>query len=112
MDSQGNVILVTWRTDPAAGDNGVWYSFEKIDAPELPVIESASPATPENSPTVVANAPSESVVTAPTPSRVVQVPTDRPALQSNPGLPIVIGSVLSVVLILIVVVMQKLNGTK
>ena len=110
--SQGNVILVTWRTDPAAGDNGVWYSFEKIDAPELPLIELSSPVTPENNPTVAADVPTESPVTAPTPSRVVQVPTDRPALQSNPGLPIVIGSVLSVVLILIVVVMQKLNGTK
>jgi hypothetical protein len=35
--SQGNVILVTWRTDP--GDikpNGVHYSFVELNTPELP----------------------------------------------------------------------------
>jgi hypothetical protein len=54
----------------------------------------------------------EGTVTAPTSSRVIEVPTDRPMLQSNPALPIVIGSSLSVVLILIVVVLQKLNERK
>jgi hypothetical protein len=32
--SQGNTILVTWRTDPGAGPNGLWYSYTKIDAHE------------------------------------------------------------------------------
>jgi hypothetical protein len=36
--SQGNVILVTWRSDPGAKGNGVWFSYTKIDGPELPVI--------------------------------------------------------------------------
>ena len=35
--SQGNVILVTWRTDPGSVGNGVWFSYKKFDAPELPV---------------------------------------------------------------------------
>jgi hypothetical protein len=38
--SQGNTILVTWRTDPGNGvknENGVWYSYEKINAKALPV---------------------------------------------------------------------------
>lgn len=35
--SQGNVILVTWRTDPGARGNGVWYSYKTGFGPELPV---------------------------------------------------------------------------
>ena len=34
--SRGNVILVTWRTDPGFKGNGVWFSYKKVDAPELP----------------------------------------------------------------------------
>jgi hypothetical protein len=35
--SQGNVLLVTWRTDPGdIKDNGVWYSYATINAPEAP----------------------------------------------------------------------------
>jgi hypothetical protein len=39
--SQGNVILVTWRTDPGNGpenENGVWYSYAQLDAPETAAI--------------------------------------------------------------------------
>ena len=39
--SQGNVILVTWRTDPGNGienENGVWYSYLVLDTPELPIM--------------------------------------------------------------------------
>lgn len=36
--SQGNVLLVTWRTDPGdIRDNGVWYSYAVLNAPELPI---------------------------------------------------------------------------
>lgn len=49
--SQGNILLVTWSQDPQAGVNGVWYSFTRIDAPELaessqPRTRSTPPATP------------------------------------------------------------------
>ena len=37
--SQGNVILVTWRTDPGSKGNGVWFSYKIIDAPESPVVQ-------------------------------------------------------------------------
>jgi len=38
--SQGNVMLVTWRTDPGAPKkpNGVWYSYTRLDTTELPVV--------------------------------------------------------------------------
>jgi hypothetical protein len=35
--SQGNTILVTWRTDPGAGPNGIFYSYTKLDTPETPI---------------------------------------------------------------------------
>jgi hypothetical protein len=35
--SQGNVILVTWRTDPGSNANGVWYSYKVLDIPASPV---------------------------------------------------------------------------
>lgn len=41
--SQGDVILVTWSTDPNAGFNGIWYSYATVDAPELPVIPLITP---------------------------------------------------------------------
>jgi hypothetical protein len=37
--SQGNVLLATWSKDTTAGPrNGVWYSYARLDAPELPVL--------------------------------------------------------------------------
>ena len=33
--SQGNVLLVTWRSDPGLKGNGVWYSEKILDATEL-----------------------------------------------------------------------------
>jgi len=35
--SQGNVLLVTWRTDPGLRGNGVWYSYKILDIPGLPI---------------------------------------------------------------------------
>jgi hypothetical protein len=34
---QGNVILVTWRTDPGRDVSSTWYSSTALDLPELPV---------------------------------------------------------------------------
>ncbi|MCX6043815.1 MAG: sialidase family protein [Chloroflexi bacterium] len=33
--SQGNLLLVTWATDPGNGSNGVWYSYAQLDTPAL-----------------------------------------------------------------------------
>jgi hypothetical protein len=45
--SRGNVILVTWRTDPGNKGNGVWFSYQTIDAPGSPTPFSG-PVTPES----------------------------------------------------------------
>lgn len=36
--SNGNVILVTWRSDPGLKGNGVWYSYKVLDILEQPVV--------------------------------------------------------------------------
>jgi hypothetical protein len=45
--SQGNVLLVTWRSDPAAGPNGIWYSFTPLQSPELAAVPLPEPASAE-----------------------------------------------------------------
>lgn len=40
---QGNLLLVTWWTDPGAGRNGVWSAYTYLNTPELPVIPLVAP---------------------------------------------------------------------
>ena len=91
---QGNVILVTWMTDPAAtGDagDGVWYSYGEVDAPELPLVALPIPtAVPLPSPTATAI----SLSSTPTPTSDVSdfdVEQNKLNLGDNPALPIVAG---------------------
>ena len=43
--SQGDVMLLVWKTDPGTGGNGIWYSYKRLDAPELPVVALPTPLT-------------------------------------------------------------------
>ncbi len=36
--SQGNVLFSIWRQDPGLGNDGIWYSYRVLDAPELSVV--------------------------------------------------------------------------
>ncbi|MCE7985834.1 MAG: exo-alpha-sialidase [Caldilinea sp. CFX5] len=69
VNSQGNVLLVTWRTDFCCKPNGVWYSYKVLDTPELslaPLPTQPAPpvATPVSIliPTVAAPTPTQSSV--------------------------------------------------
>jgi hypothetical protein len=49
--SQGNVLLVTWRTDASATVNGIWYSQSTLNAPGLPRVTLPMPmVTPAATP--------------------------------------------------------------
>lgn len=52
--SQGNTLLVTWRSDPGLKGNGVWYSYTQLNTPELPVVVYAPPSEPAPMPTATA----------------------------------------------------------
>lgn len=62
--SQGNVLLITMREDPGAGQDGIWFSFTTLNAPELPILALQTPAAK----------PTASAVPTTTP----QIPTPTP----------------------------------
>lgn len=41
--SQGNLLMIVWRTDPGNGNNGAWYSYTELDAPYLPLVALPTP---------------------------------------------------------------------
>lgn len=43
--SQGNVILLTWRTDPGREIRSTWYAHQVLDVPESPLVALPVPAT-------------------------------------------------------------------
>jgi hypothetical protein len=117
--SQGNVILVTWRTDPGAGANGIWYSYKKIAAPELPI--AVYPTLADfNGDFDIVDAPSTvSSLTASTPTiptteteNTRQTPAVRSKLQNDPSLPIIIGSITAIVAIVLVTIIFGLARSK
>jgi len=117
--SQGNIILVTWRTDPRSKGNGVWYSYKKLDAPELPIVELSDPVGLGENPSAANNLPSEdtplataSPISDSEANSAIQMPANRLIFQSNPSLPIIIGSLSAVTLILIVAITSGLDRRK
>jgi hypothetical protein len=85
----GNVALVTWGTDGAAGINGAWYSYKQIDAPELPTISLQEPISPQNVSTVAALSPATTVAITATPR--LDLSGASPGLVLSPQLAILSG---------------------
>jgi hypothetical protein len=116
--SQGNTILVTWMTDPAAGFNGIWYSYKQINAPEVSLEQTpeepvenptaSSSLSLANDPTAVAVTPSEVPAIS---ASVTQIPTNKPLFQNNPSLPLIVGS-FSAVLLIFLAIVSGLSRTK
>lgn len=106
--SQGNALLITWRSDPGLKGNGVWHSYSMIDAPELPIVPvpTVEPtATPR--PTVVAKS-----ITASSTATVQGVST-RPARtlsvkqqQSNNPVGALVAALVPVVLLMVGMILQ------
>lgn len=97
----GNTVLVTWATDGAGGVNGAWYSYKRLDAPELPSVALESPTI-----TVIGTSvPAEPLATSTSSSEEALPISDAdlfkesPRLSQNPQMSIYIG-VIPVVLLL------------
>ena len=102
--SLGNVLLLTWVTDPMAGRNGVWYSYITLDAPELSMM--ALP-TPQASPTPIATATSQ-VMPTPTPNRLpehlqVQPGNESPTIANSSPASALMAAIIPVVLLMLVI---------
>jgi hypothetical protein len=109
----GNLVLVAWGTDGAAGINGAWYSYKVLDTPELPKIALAvSSATQTATPRAISTtAPSMSSLTS-LPTRFA--PTDKQGREPtqgvrNPGTSIIIGLVPVTLLILLLIAVRRIN---
>jgi hypothetical protein len=107
--SQGNTLLVTWYTDPGQGKNGVWYSYIKLDAPELPLIPlpnllvspTATPIQAISSPLTPTPLPTKSIST--------KYQSDSSAvIAGNPMTPLIMGIIPVVVLISVIIVTYQL----
>jgi hypothetical protein len=102
--SNGNVILVTWGTDGAAGENGAWYSYKRFPSPELPALTLPVPS-------VIAPAISTDSLTVPAnnvdsngTNITLENYRDSPRSPWNPQVSIFLG-VVPVILVLVVVVL-------
>ncbi|MCB0189202.1 MAG: exo-alpha-sialidase [Caldilineaceae bacterium] len=91
--SQGNVILVTWMTDPGKLQRGTWYSYTTLAAPELPV--EALPTPPPPTATTVAIVAWPTATPTPHP-RIVRSTTDTSAGQGNNAIQLMVVSIFPV----------------
>ena len=106
---QGNVLLVVWREDPGEGAHGIWYSYNVLDVPELPIVPFAtldSPMTLNPTQAVLITtpvAPTES----PTPVKLTDSQRQNLSSGANPANPIIIGMIPVVIVLAGVLLMYK-----
>ena len=112
----GNLILVTWGTDGAAGVNGAWYSYATLDTPELPAVPLIIPT---DTPAKITTAPSVTpALPTVTPSSTQPSFSDEQndnrvnGVLSNPSAPLVIGLAPVVLLLVIVIIRQFTQATR
>ena len=95
--SNGNLLLVAWGTDGAAGENGAWYSYKTLNTPELP---SEPLAVPSVATTHSETQPATNIVPEITPTIAIDVNNDYPDFLNNPQFSILLG-VIPVILLLV-----------
>ncbi len=108
--SQGNHVLVTWRSDPGFANNGVWFSTAKLSSPELTAI--GLPTVQSVSKTAIPTKTSVPLITATSqPSPVNTMPDEykNPAAGNSsssdltrPTTPLLVGMLPVLVIIIIV----------
>jgi hypothetical protein len=92
--SQGNLLMIVWRTDPGNGANGAWYSYTELaDAPTYPMT-----ALPTREPLVKGPALTGTAALTTTDPRAglqLQATATQPPPQirelANPAMPLVVG---------------------
>jgi hypothetical protein len=107
---QGNVLLVTWRTDPGLKGNGVWYSYKTLDIPELPIVSPEMPSILSTSTLISAAETTSQFPTSGSGSVVMSdVPNEKisPFLSDSPALMLIV-SVIPVVLLASVIIIKNI----
>lgn len=90
---QGNVILVTWRTDPGQGTSGPMFSYLTLDTPEspveaLPTVQPTLTATPFVTPT--SNSPEPTSTPRIQFTDIKSDSVDQNGFMSSPSSPLII----------------------
>lgn len=100
----GNIALVTWGTDGFAGTNGAWYSYKRLDAPELPdfIFDTPTPMPRLTSTSVAPSFPSASPV--PTVGYEGNLFQDSPEFGQNPQVSIFVGVIPVLLLVVGIIV--------
>lgn len=107
--SQGNVLLVTWSQDPGVTQNGSWYTFSVLNAPQLPLVPLPTPpatVTVTPLPTATAVMPTST----PSPGRfVVSAPGGASSgVTNNPAAPFLVGMVPVILILAGIIVVHQL----
>jgi len=109
--SNGNLIMVTWATDGFAGENGAWYSYKYIDAPQLPAVVLEAPTSAQTS-----TLTDFSILPTPqatmTAINDVSLSASSPEFIQNPQTTIIFGVVPVLLLLLATILMYSLFQNK
>lgn len=111
--SQGNLLMVVWKTDAGAGLNGIWYSHATLDTEELPVVPPPTPGarvTFEPLMPVTSNSDAPAP-TPPAPSAQVQDFPPPPSIRS-PSTTLTAALVPPILLISVVVIFYRLRSNQ
>jgi len=94
--SQGNLLMVVWRTDPGNGANGAWYSYTELDTPFYPLVALPTPAPIIQKPRSVLSTTSASnadLIAAGMAQTTMSATRQPPQVRqlANPAMPLIIG---------------------
>lgn len=113
---RGNILLVVWETDTAAGENGLWFSYGILDAPELPAQAMpqqriALPTVTPRPHVVLTSTPAPAQIATPTrasPSSLA-VENTPPRVQYSSATALVVGAAPVIIIILIAGFINRLR---
>jgi hypothetical protein len=112
--SNGNLILVAWTTDGFAGENGAWYSYERVNAPELASVPNIDPEA--SIPVFSTATASELVALQPTETPIPIITLDdrrQPSqLMLNPLTSVLVGVLLSSIIVIIILTIRLWNQSR
>ena len=118
--SQGDILMVTWRTDPGNGlvnENGVWYSITTLDAPVTPLqpvsnVQNSStpdPASENTLSTPVFDEGGSGRIDLPIPSPTAIDLDVSVSSSTNPLLIVGIGMIPVILLIIVSIIILRIN---
>lgn len=116
--SQGNVLLVTWLTDPGIGNNGVWYSFSILNTFEMPLkplptqhIPISITLTPAVTSPMIIPSKAPELVKSETESKVIN-PVQSSSILGSPITPLVLGIIPVLLIIFVTIIYTSISSKR